>query len=90
MFRIVFDPDLPVYATSAFPDGSVASGEQFDWKAKGLQPIDVLPLFRSGLLTHDVPADSQSVKFAASPGELVEVPPPTPPTTKQQARAQRR
>lgn len=55
MFRIAFDPALPVFATSAFPDGTVASGEKFDWQAKGIAAIDALALFRSGLLTHQAP-----------------------------------
>lgn len=61
MFRIAFDPDRPVIATSAFPDGTVAAGEVFDWRAKGLQPIDALAMFRSGLLTHAHAADAPNV-----------------------------
>lgn len=57
MFRIAFDPALPVFATSAFPDGTVASGEKFDWQAKGIAVIDALALFRSGLLTHQAPLE---------------------------------
>lgn len=52
MFRIAFDPDRPLVATSAFPDGTVAAGETFDWRAKGLAEIDAFAMFRSGLLTH--------------------------------------
>jgi len=52
MFGIAFDPDRPLVATSAFPDGTVAAGEVFDWRAKGLQAIDALAMFRSGLVTH--------------------------------------
>jgi hypothetical protein len=75
MFRIAFDPALPVFATSAFPDGTVASGEQFDWRAKGIAEIDALALFRSGLLTHQTP---------------LEAPLPVVPPTKPHGRAQRR
>jgi hypothetical protein len=67
MFRIAFDPDRPVFATSAFSDGTVAAGEAFDWKARGLQPIDALAMFRSGLLTHERPRAVDPVSAAAAP-----------------------
>lgn len=60
MFRIAFDPERPVVATSTFPDGTCQAGEVFDWRAKGLQPIDALAMFRSGLLTHVSPPPSQA------------------------------
>lgn len=85
MFRIAFDPLLPVYATSSFPDGTVKAGEQFDWRARGLQAIDALAMFRSGLLAHAhaLPGSgaaalpsSAAVAFTATPSERVDVEPP--------------
>lgn len=58
MFRLAFDPLLPVFATSDFPDGTAKAGEAFDWRARGLQAIDALAMFRSGLLTHAAPQPS--------------------------------
>lgn len=54
MFGLAFDPDRPLVATSAFPDGTVAAGEAFDWRAKGLTELDALALFSAGLVTHVV------------------------------------
>lgn len=56
MFRLAFDPALPLVASSAF--GDVAAGDVFDWRARGIAEIDALALFRSGLLTHAVSAPS--------------------------------
>lgn len=72
MFRIAFDPDLPVVATSAFPDGTVAAGEVFDWRAKGLQPIDALAMFRSGLLTHQTPPAPEAPAPVVAPAKTRE------------------
>jgi hypothetical protein len=52
MLRADFDPDRPLVATSAFPDGTVAAGQVFDWRAKGLAQLDALVLFQSGLVAH--------------------------------------
>ncbi len=54
MFRIAFDPDRPLVATSSFKagDGTVEAGEVFDWRARGMAQIDALAMFRSGLLAH--------------------------------------
>lgn len=56
MLRAGFDPDRPLIATSAFADGSVAAGEAWDWKARGLPIHTALALFQSGLVTHLPPS----------------------------------
>lgn len=60
MFRIAFDPDKPLVATSTFPDGTVQAGEVFDWRARGMQAIDAFAMFRSGLLAHPTCAEARS------------------------------
>lgn len=70
MFRLAFDPLLPVFATSDFSDGTVKAGEAFDWRTRGLQAIDALAMFRSGLLTH---AASHVIAVHVTPGERVVV-----------------
>jgi hypothetical protein len=65
--RIAFDPDRPLVATSAFPDGTVAAGEVFDWRAKGSTELDALALFQSGLLAHPSPLDASPVATPTKP-----------------------
>ena len=78
MLRMGFDPELPLVATSAFSDGTVAAGEVFDWRANGMQSIDVLPLYQAGLVTHPSPAPAALPAATAqpdsfTPGGAVEV-----------------
>jgi hypothetical protein len=73
MLRMGFDPDRPLVATSAFQDGTLAAGEVFDWRAKGMQPIDVLVLFQSGLLTHsDSPPSAAPAALPAATAQAAE------------------
>ena len=58
MMRLGFDPDRPLIAVSAFE--GVASGEVFDWRARGMQPIDVLPLYQAGVIDHISPPPPQA------------------------------
>lgn len=81
MLHIDFDPDQPLVATSAFPDGTLAAGETFDWRAKGLQALDALALFQAGLVAHP-PANGETAPVVAAAT--------TSTTAKPQARAQRR
>lgn len=69
MFRIAFDPEQPLVATSTFTAGSdqIAAGDVFDWRARGMQAIDALAMFRSGLLAH--PASRVEAAPAASPSQ---------------------
>ena len=76
MFRIAFDPDRPLVATSSFQAGgeTIATGVVFDWRARGLQAVDALAMFRSGLLAHTAP---KVVVVSAKPRVRVNVQTPT-------------
>ena len=87
MFRIAFDPELPVIATSPMPD--VAAGEVFDWRAKGLQPVDALAMFRSGLLAHAsvLPPSAAPAALPAATAQAAEARPAPPPKAPRHGRS---
>lgn len=60
MFAFDFDPDLPLEAASEFPtgDGIVRAGDAFDWRARGMSEIEVVPMMRAGLLVQRMPCGS--------------------------------
>lgn len=68
MPRLGFDPDRTLVATSGFQ--GLAAGETFDWRARGMHVIDVLPLYQAGLIDHPTPSR------AAPATPRVEAPPP--------------
>jgi hypothetical protein len=67
MLRVGFDPNRPLVATSAFPDGTCAAGEVFDWRAKGRTELDALALFQSGLLAHPSTLDAPAAATPTKP-----------------------
>jgi hypothetical protein len=71
MLGIHFDPSRPVVASSSFQAGedTIAAGDAFDWRARGMTELDARALFGAGLLVH------QPLK--ATPGERVDVETPS-------------
>jgi hypothetical protein len=72
----VFDPSLPLVATSSFQAGedAITGGSGFDWRARGISEIDAFAMFSSGLLRHqdELPSSAVEPPPAARP-----VTPPT-------------
>lgn len=80
MLLAAFDLDAPLAASSRFAAGDkvVDAGVVFDWRAHGMTEVEVLALYRAGLL---VPA----VAAVVTPGERVAV--ETPAQAKQRRRS---
>lgn len=66
-----FDPARPVVASSSFATGdkTIAAGESFDWRARGMSEVDAAAMFGAGLLVHP----PQTATLRLTPGERVTV-----------------
>jgi hypothetical protein len=82
MFRIAFNPDLPVVASSSFSAKGhrFATGAPIDWRALGITAQTLLDWWRAGQVAHPTkPAPVAGVsKIAIAPAESVHVAPPRP------------
>ena len=80
MFRLAFDSERPLVATSAFQasDRVVQAGDVFDWRAHGMTEIEALALFRSGVVAHSIETPDAD---ALSNSDLERLTAPTTPTT---------
>ena len=54
MFRIAFNPELPLECASAFASGerTYAAGDAFDWRALGMTEREVYDMFAANLVAH--------------------------------------
>jgi hypothetical protein len=80
MFRIAFNPDLPVVASSSFSAKGhrFATGAPVDWRALGITAQTLLNWWRAGQVAHPTKAAPVVSKIAITPGESVHVDPPKP------------
>lgn len=69
MFRIAWDPSLPVVASQAFPigDRTFRDGDPLPWREMGLLESDVFNMWRSGLVDHKNEAPTETEVDAATP-----------------------
>ena len=68
---IAFDPALPLVAAQAIAvaAGPIAEGEPVDWRALGLNEVEILAWWRAGLVRHPVSASlfEHDAKVASAP-----------------------
>lgn len=101
MYRVAFDPALPVVAAAPFTAGerSFAAGDAVDWQALGVTTQMLFDWWRVGLVVHPLPVETPQVEskletFTVTPGESLDVRTPEQlaaarPSKKRQRAAQR-
>lgn len=70
MYRVAFDPNLPVVAASAFMAAgrSFLSGDPVDWRALGVDEAMLFDWWRTGQVVHPLPTEEiESPAAPASP-----------------------
>jgi hypothetical protein len=85
MYRLAFDPALPIVASQAFAVGerAFAPGDSIDWRALGVDEQTVLYWWRAFLVHHPIetaraadPMDALHAATEALAPELLSVEPP--------------
>jgi len=77
VYRVSFDPALPVVAASPFNAGekSFSAGDIVDWRSLGVTEMTLHDWFRAQLVVHPLPAgESQSVATEVSPARPIATP----------------
>ena len=72
MYRIAFNPDLPVVAAAPFmaADADIAAGDPVDWRAMGVTVETLRDWWLAGLVVHPLDAQAPvSANEQAAPAE---------------------
>jgi len=68
MYRVAFNPELPVQAAAPFMASGreYAAGDSVDWKALGVTEHTLLDWWRAGLVVHPIVANEQAPAVVAA------------------------